>query len=269
MEKALARNPNLLRTLLGLSFTLILVLGYSVYSATLDSEYYIYDTSLDEENLTLTQTEEGENSMTWTSSSHGPYSWVNFTLTGAPAGATLTVTSGGVKWWSHPMLGSEDAVNFNCLEPNSDFELVNQCEHRFTHSAIVEEDGNVTLHGLLSDQLPLVGKGTIRADNLTAATTEAEDIIFNSNMSATWLIKLHSNDAIDNQTASIETTVVSHQLLDTYQFQLNPIVESIWSLTALMSCFAMILALPLGIYYASRKREQRINKLREVNDESE
>ena len=33
MQKALAQNPNLLRTLLGLSFTLIFLLGYAVYGA--------------------------------------------------------------------------------------------------------------------------------------------------------------------------------------------------------------------------------------------
>ena len=45
MQKSIARNPNMLRTLIGLGLTLIIVLGYAVYSASLDSEYYLYTTS--------------------------------------------------------------------------------------------------------------------------------------------------------------------------------------------------------------------------------
>ena len=44
MRKALAQNPNLLRTLLGLSFTLIFMLSYAVYGATVSPSYYLYDT---------------------------------------------------------------------------------------------------------------------------------------------------------------------------------------------------------------------------------
>ena len=34
MKKALAQNPNLLRTMIGLGLTLILILSYAVYAAT-------------------------------------------------------------------------------------------------------------------------------------------------------------------------------------------------------------------------------------------
>ena len=46
MRKALAQNPNLLRTLLGLSFTLIFMLSYAVYGATVSPSYYLYETEL-------------------------------------------------------------------------------------------------------------------------------------------------------------------------------------------------------------------------------
>ena len=269
MEKALARNPNLLRTLLGLSGTLILVLGYSVYSASLDSEYYIHESSLEQSSLTLTPIEQDNNSLSWSATSEGSISWVNFTLTGAPQDSTLTITSGGEMWWSHPMLGNDYADNFNCIQGNIDFELENHCELAFTHSITVDSNGSANLRGLLSDQLPLSGMGTIRATNLSTATTEAEQIIDTANNTVSWLIELSSNSAIDNNTVSMQQTVVSHQLNDVYQFHLNPFVESVWSLTALLTCFVMVLALPLGIYYASIKREQRINLTRDDNTESE
>ena len=44
MKKALAQNPNLLRTLIGLSMTLIFMLSYAVYGATVSPSVYIYKT---------------------------------------------------------------------------------------------------------------------------------------------------------------------------------------------------------------------------------
>ena len=44
MRKALAQNPNLLRTLVGLSVTLIFMLSYAVYGATVSPSVYIYKT---------------------------------------------------------------------------------------------------------------------------------------------------------------------------------------------------------------------------------
>ena len=44
MKKALAQNPNLLRTLIGLSVTLIFMLSYAVYGATVSPSVYIYKT---------------------------------------------------------------------------------------------------------------------------------------------------------------------------------------------------------------------------------
>ena len=55
MKKALSRNPNMLRTMIGLGLTLILLLGYAVYSNTVDTEYYRFETTNEESELTLTK----------------------------------------------------------------------------------------------------------------------------------------------------------------------------------------------------------------------
>ena len=47
MRKSLSRNPNMMRTMIGIGLVLILVLSYAVYSNTLDSEYYGYTTTND------------------------------------------------------------------------------------------------------------------------------------------------------------------------------------------------------------------------------
>ena len=104
---------------------------------------------------------------------------------------------------------------------------------------------------------------------MSTATTEAQQIFDTANHTVSWLIKLSSTNAIDNSTVDIQQTVVTHELTTVYQFQLNPFIESVWSLTALLTCFVMVLALPLGIYYASIKREQRINLIRGDDSESE
>ena len=269
MEKAIARNPNLLRTLLGLSVTLIIVLGYAIYSASIESEYYHYDTLMNENELSLIQENNDNYSTQWTGSSIGSISWINFTISGAPIDSTLTVTSGGNKWWSHPSLGDPGAVNFNCIEPNQDFQMVNHCEYRFTHTITINETGEAKLHGLISDSLPLSGLGTIRSDNITTAQLNSEEILNESNKTTSWLIKLNSNTPIDQNSLFLNTTFVTHELIDVEKFHLNPVVESIWSLTALITCFFLVLSLPLGIYYASIKREQRIHKIRLKNYEEE
>ena len=51
MRKALAQNPNLLRTLIGMGLTLIFLLAYAVYGATIDTEVYIYNSTATEESV--------------------------------------------------------------------------------------------------------------------------------------------------------------------------------------------------------------------------
>ena len=67
MKKALAQNPNLLRTLIGLSITLIVLLSYAVYGATISPDYYIYETEATDnsfEDVELTKVFQN-NETTW------------------------------------------------------------------------------------------------------------------------------------------------------------------------------------------------------------
>ena len=59
----MSRNPNMLRTLIGLGLVLIIILGYAVHSNTVDSEYYMFETTNLEQNSELIQLE--ENSSEW------------------------------------------------------------------------------------------------------------------------------------------------------------------------------------------------------------
>ena len=122
MRKALAQNPNLLRTLLGLSFTLIFMLSYAVYANTIDTAYYTYTTEA------TTTTQSSDDGMTFEREydegfhhhvvlerdhrSQQPH-WVNVTAQELAPGATLTVFD-AAGLWTHSLLGAEDATDFSC-----------------------------------------------------------------------------------------------------------------------------------------------------------
>ena len=120
MQKALAQNPNLLRTLLGLSFTLIFLLAYAVYGATISPSYYVYETdnnsTVDDQSdpTKLYDDEANETTWRWTLSSEGDnLTWVNVTATELSRQSTIRlINSAGL--YSHSKLGDPDAEDFAC-----------------------------------------------------------------------------------------------------------------------------------------------------------
>ena len=256
MQKSIARNPNMLRTLIGLGLTLILVLGYAVYSASLDSEYYLYTTSNEEVDVQLEHADPGDGTVVFTAEVTGAFTWVNFSVEGLPADGELEVTSGGQRWWSHPALVERESGMFNCLAPDDDFEIVNNCDLSFTHAATPDDDGLTRLRGLLDDELPLSGLGSLRAVNETVARAEVEQMIAAADSTVTWRLVLRAENDIDPADVTVSMTVVEHDLLDIEPFQLDPVTEGFWSLTALLGCLSLVLLLPMGFYYGSRLKEK-------------
>ena len=256
MQKSIARNPNMLRTLIGLGLTLIIVLGYAVYSASLDSEYYLYTTSNEELDVQLAQQDSGDGTVVFIAEVTGAFTWVNFSVEGMSADGELEVTSGGQRWWSHPALVKWESGMFNCLAPNDDFEIVNTCDLSYTHTATPDDEGLTRLRGLLDDELPLSGIGSLRAVNETVARVEVEKMIAAADNTVTWRIVLRADNDIDPADVTVTMTVVNHDLLDIEPFKLDPVTEGFWSLTALLGCLSLVLLLPLGFYYGSRLKEK-------------
>ena len=100
MQKALAQNPNLLRTLLGLSFTLIFMLAYAVYGATISPSYYLYttetETTVNEnvEPVKLYDDDTNETNWRWTFTADGDnLTWVNVTAGGLSKNAVVKLTN--------------------------------------------------------------------------------------------------------------------------------------------------------------------------------
>ena len=121
----MSRNPNMLRTLIGMGLVLIIILGYAVHSNTVDSEYYLFETSNSESNLELIQLE--ENMSEWYVVTNSAITWVNTTVTGAPQGSILKLDASGVDWYHTPSLGQDDK-DFNCKEFSPDYvDLIETC----------------------------------------------------------------------------------------------------------------------------------------------
>ena len=256
MQKSIARNPNMLRTLIGLGLTLILVLGYAVYSASHDSEYYLYTTSNEEVDVQLEYEGPGDGTLVFTAEITGAFTWVNFSVEGLPEDGELEVTSGGQRWWSHPALIEQESGIFNCLAPDADFDIVNTCDLSYTHAATPDDDGLTRLRGLLDDELPLSGVGSLRAVNETVAQAKVEQMIATADSTVTWRIVLRAENGIGPDDITMTMTVVEHDFVDIEPFQLDPVTEGFWSLTALLGCLFLVLLLPMGFYYGSRLKEK-------------
>ena len=234
MRRALAQNPNLLRTLISMLLILILLLGYAVWSATVSTDYYVYTMSNEGENVEAQEVETSDPVIReWIFITNGSLTWINISASGLPADAILSLTLAEGEFYSHPDLGNPEATGFNCREPNEMFELVTTCQAQETHTVSSTDTGTLSLKGLVSVELPLSGKGT------THEETE--------------------NDA--NLTAvNISAEVVVQNLTSIELFALDPGREMAWSMAAVIGCFAVALTPAFGVYLTTVARERMITK---------
>jgi len=264
MKRSLAQNPNMMRTLIGLGLTLILILSYAVYSATVDTSYYLYHFDSEEQHPTIThQGGAADNTThTWTFQTEGALTWINISAEGLPAGAVLTAEVSAGEWWSHEMLGSDEATRFSCRELNSDFQLINVCQAASSHSAEADNEGEVILRGLGSPDLPLTGLGSVNALSVEEAESYALEMENNSYYSRLWTVTIESEDEIHPDFVDITALVVNNTYSHTVMFQVDPFTELMWSVTALIGCFGIALLIPVSVYIASRAKERRDERVR-------
>jgi len=257
MRKSMSRNPNMLRTMIGTGLVLVLVLAFAVYSNTVDSEYYGYTTTNEPVDLQVNEEIEGEAS--WQTTSTGALTWINVTISGAPAGSTLRVEASTVDWYHSPLLGAPDAENFNCGEWS---EVTETCALAHTHEVEVA-DGNATLRGIVSMELPLEGLGYLQSDDLETAQESAQTLIANYDEAIVWTITVFDDDGIaESQGIDVSAVVVSHEIVSVAEFKLDPVQESVYSFATLVGCFSLLLALPLMVYYSAMYKAKRDERIR-------
>ena len=267
MKKALAQNPNMLRTMIGLGLTLILILSYAVYGATIDSSYYYYHTSNEGiDHDVMDQGLEDENkTQSWSFSTNRSTTWLNVSMAGVEQGDTISISVSDGVWYHHEMLGEKDAERFSCRQTDeSAFEEYNICTASQVHSVTVEEAGNITFRGIVSPELPMGGLGSLFADSLAEAEADSAALISAHNGTRIWTIVLESSDDIhpDEYSPYVQTTV--HELVEVEPFEVNPVTEMMWSIAALIGCFSLALVIPLTIYFAARAKEKREESVRKA-----
>ena len=140
----------MLRTMIGLGLVLILVLSYAVFSATVDSEYYRYETTNDSVEYELDL--ESENESSWYVSTSSAPTWVNLTVVNAPNDAELIITSTSSTWFHSALLGEDGDSAFNCKEFD---EISDSCEEAYEHSMMIDSE-EVVMRGRASLDLSLI-----------------------------------------------------------------------------------------------------------------
>ncbi len=267
MKKALAQNPNMLRTMVGLGLTLILILSYAVYGATMDSSYYLYNTTNEsvEHNATDQGLSDDNTTQTWTFSTFKATTWLNVSIAGIESGDTVSIEISDGVWYHHEMLGSKDADRFSCRQNNEqNYEEYNVCTAASTHSITAESDGNLTFRGIVHPALPMGGLGSLYADSMEEAEDASNDLISKNNRTFTWTITLISSDSIHPDEYSPYVQSTSHDLESVEVFKVDPVEEMLWSISALIGCFGLALIVPLIIFFAARAKEMREDRIRQT-----
>ena len=268
MQKALAQNPNLLRTLLGLSFTLIFMLAYAVYGATISPSYYLYttetETTVNEnvEPVKLYDDDTNETNWRWTFTADGDnLTWVNVTAGGLSKNAVVKLTnSAGL--YSHSKLGDPDAEGFACED---------SCYLNNTHEIISENGGDDAIISMTTTDPGRRNNGTVYAKSLDEAESKAREIVEYFHTPAVIIVEMI--EAGNKSTApSVSLVTVNEDFADISVFSVDAGTEFLWAVAAVVGCFSMILIPSFTVYFAARakerKNELKLQKAEQVVDDS-
>lgn len=263
MKKALAQNPNLLRTLIGLSLTLIFMLSYAVYGATVSPSVYIYQTeptvdvyeaSVADQNIERTYDAE-ENTTTWAwqvIADDSNLTWVNVTATDLAPGAVLRV-SNVAKLYSHELLGN----TYNLQNPlEEEFSCADLCDYASVHERTSEEGGTIEFHALTSVDPARRSNGSVFAADLAEAEQKSRAAIEYKHSPSILRIEIIEEGNRTTQ-PSISAETVNEAFSSVAVFSVDAATEFLWALAAVVGCFSMVLIPSLTVYFAARAKEKR------------
>lgn len=272
MKKALAQNPNLLRTLIGLSLTLIFLLSYAVYGATVSPSVYMYETeasttehttSGDEGNIERTYDGDA-NTTTWAwpvTMNGNNLTWVNVTASELSSGSVVRIIN-VAKLYSHPLLGNTYDLE-NPLE--EEFSCADLCDHLATHVREPDANGEVLFHALTSTDPARRSNGSVFAQDLGEAEIKARALIAYDHFPALLRIEVvEQGNRTTNPTIEVET--VNEAFANVEVFTVDTATEFLWALAAVVGCFAMVLVPSFTVYFAARAKERR-DEAKLVSDE--
>lgn len=265
MKRSLSKNPNMLRTMVGTGMTLILLLSYAVYSNTVNSEYYQYTTTNNSEEMELRV--ENEGLAEWFYTTNDAITWVNFSIDGAAPGSVLIVEAEGSNWSHSPNLGL-DGESYICNEPDSDYStIIETCLYSRTHSMELI-NGSGILRGRVSLELPIKGKGFLESSDSESAENKSKALIDSAKKVITWKIIIEESGETSSSAGIIAVAEYSsHDLVDVKKFKLDPFQETVYSFSALIGCFFLVLVIPLMIYFSARYKENLNESKRNASEE--
>jgi len=274
MKKALAQNPNLLRTLIGLSVTLIFMLSYAVYGATVSPSVYIYKTESTVNEYTANAADEeversydaDDNTTTWAwqvIANDANLTWVNVTATELSSGAVLKVTN-VAKLYSHELLGTTYTLE-NPLE--EEFSCADLCDHATVHERVSEDGGTIEFHALTSVDPARRSNGSVFAGDIAEAETKAREAIAYTHSPSILRIEIIENGNRLTE-PSISAQTVNEEFASIAVFSVDATTEFLWALAAVVGCFSMVLIPSFTVYFAARAKEKRDEaKLELANNE--
>ncbi len=263
MKKALAQNPNLLRTLIGLSLTLIFMLSYAVYGATVSPSVYIYETDASVNTFTASEAtqsvvrtyDESTNTTTWAwqlSADGANLTWVNVSATEVSAGTVLRVTN-GAKLYSHELLGT----SYDLANPHEDeFSCAEQCDHATSHERTSEEGGEMVFHALTSVDPARRSNGSVFAQDIGEAEEKARAMIAYTHSPSLIRIELVEQGNRTTQ-PGLSAETVNEAFASVEVFSVDAATEFLWALAAVVGCFSMVLIPSFTVYFAARAKEKR------------
>ena len=268
MQKALAQNPNLLRTLLGLSFTLIFLLGYAVYGATISPSYYLYTTETEVtsddsiEPVKIYDEDENLTQWRWTFTADGDnLTWVNVTAGGLSRNSVMKLTN-SVGLYSHSKLGDPDAEDFSCED---------SCFFNKTHELISEDGGDDSIISMTTTDPGRRNNGTVYAKSLGEAEDKAREIVEYFHSPAVIIVEI-TEDGNKSTAPDVILVTVNEDFSDIGVFSVDAGTEFLWAVAAVVGCFSMLLIPSFTVYFAARakerKNELKLQKAEEVVDES-
>ena len=252
MRKALAQNPNLLRTLLGLSFTLIFLLSYAVYANTISTSYYTYTTTSNEQisaDVDLARNHDAEANVTsWSANvtmDRYNLTWVEVTASALADGAVLRVQD-AAGLYTHPLLGDAEADGFSCVV---DCRLEVMTER-------AESGGTATFLALATNDPAARSNGTVVSNDLEAAWEDAASNVEHRHGSN--VLRITIEEPGNRSTApTLSVRTVNEELASVTAFNVDVASEFIWALTAVFACFSLVLLPAFAAYAVARRREQR------------
>ena len=263
MKKALAQNPNLLRTLIGLSLTLIFMLSYAVYGATVSPSVYIYKTEATVDEYSSAEAEENvirlydeeANTTTWAwqvSANGANLTWVNVTATEVSSGTVLRI-SNGAKLYSHELLGTA----YDLSNPHEDeFSCAEQCAHKSIHERTSEEGGEIMFHALTSVDPARRSNGSVFAQDIAEAEQKSRDLVAYTHSPSLIRIELVEQGNRTTQ-PGITAETVNEAFASVEVFSVDAATEFLWALAAVVGCFSMVLIPSFTVYVAARAKEKR------------